>query len=93
MSNIIRALEALGFERWHTGGGCWAMCRNCGDGRHYVLVSDDDASLPTDDGPLMIGLYDGDGDVPGSFAEPATVAELLATAKQWIHNHTGDDDA
>lgn len=48
----------LGFEHWHTGGGCTALQRNLADSQ-YMLVTDEDASSPDADTlKWCVGVYD-----------------------------------
>ena len=55
-------LEAIGYQEYHTGGGCMAYQKaiDCGlHGQYYVLVTDGDAGIDFRlDDPVMIGTYD-----------------------------------
>lgn len=64
MATLDQRFAALGFERWHTGGGCWAWRRD-GKGTSYTLVTNDGAHLPSPGGVTVVGDYtDWDDDRP-----------------------------
>lgn len=56
MTNIRKSLEALGFERIDSGGGCTAMWKEVG--RVSFILSDAANSVDFDDGsPIGISAY------------------------------------
>ncbi len=66
-------------EGWHdtqTGGGCTAWQIDLPGGR-YALITDGDASIPTHEGDLVIGLYSDEGDAIAD-ESCSTLAECLA---------------
>lgn len=87
-TSLMDGLEALGFHPWHTGGGCYAMSQNCEDGRHYILVTDDDAQFPREGEAVLVGVYDEDGDVPIESSEDVTTRdEVLALVTRWLSRY------
>lgn len=55
-------MMALGFQPYHTGGGCMAWLHELGGGR-AVLVTDRDSGIPEHaDDPIYVGYESGDGD-------------------------------
>lgn len=69
-STVIARLKLRGFVEAGTGGGCMAMSNPNFGGGVYVLATDNDCGLPTDefclfgvydDGGQPVGTYQGDG--------------------------------
>lgn len=60
MSNLeyINQLEAQGFEKYHTGGGCMVMQKQMEKAGQYIWVSaSDGGDLPCPDYGFMACLY------------------------------------
>lgn len=75
MDKIISTLQAHGFARMGTGGGCEAMVKQCGNGLSVYVVGDD-IDIPSDDRECSVSLHvDGHTD-PLAFTVHKTGAEL-----------------
>lgn len=90
MQQAQRAIvEALGFRKEHTGGGCMTYARHFAGGVH-VMVTNADADLP-DGTDWYVGVYDKDGEHLGAhwYGEPldeyvAAINEAIAFAEKSI---------
>ena len=59
-------LTSIGFERSSTGGGTYAPMGQTPRGGYILVTDDDGADLPVYGRPVVVGLYDDDGDlIPG----------------------------
>ena len=71
------ALQApAGWQEYHTGGGCMAWQREFESGI-YCLMTNDEAAMPVEGEPVVLGFYEADGRERALFVTP-TVAAALA---------------
>lgn len=78
---------AQGLEHWSTGGGCYAFGRRLDDDKHHVLVTSDDGCEPPVHGrPVIVGLYNDDGEQV-ECATAATFAEAMTAINGIIERH------
>ena len=45
--NLVKLLESIGFESYHSGGGCWAMVKDLDDKGNQIWITDNDADIET----------------------------------------------
>ena len=45
--NLVKMLESIGFEAYHSGGGCWAMVKDLDDKGNQIWITDNDAGIET----------------------------------------------
>ena len=45
--NLVKMLESIGFEAYHSGGGCWAMVKDLDDQGNQIWITDHDAGIET----------------------------------------------
>ena len=43
--NLVKMLESIGFEAYHSGGGCWAMVKDLDDKGNQIWITDNDAGI------------------------------------------------
>lgn len=67
---VQEALKAMGFEEWHTGGGCMAQALFLSNGVHILCTEDGGTELPSKDG-WTLGVYDEGENCAGISFEPA----------------------
>ena len=68
--NMIEILEHLGFEKYHTGGGCMAMFKELDESGKHILITDHDAGIDTlenmdpvkPENGIIIGFYNADAE-------------------------------
>lgn len=85
VSQYVEALQHVGFSEWQTGGGCTAMGQQLE--RYYVLVTNDDLSVPQDGEPVSLGVYPSDDcydcEPVESFIGPMAVSDMLALIERY----------
>lgn len=45
--NLVKHLESIGFEQYHSGGGCMAMVKKLDDQGNEIWITDNDAGIET----------------------------------------------
>ena len=43
--NLVKMLESIGFEAYHSGGGCWAMIKDLDNKGNQIWITDNDAGI------------------------------------------------
>lgn len=88
-AGVVQSLKSLGFERWHMGGGAYALGRNTDDGNYYILATDGNLDVPNDDDAVQLGLYHADADdgelaIEDEDVEPNKAASVV---KAWLRKY------
>lgn len=85
---LCKEFETVGFNIYHSGGGCSALQKQLENGEIYFITCDDDASIPTPEYPTThLGHYTNDesfcdGVELEDSKEFSTVEECLAYVKE-----------
>lgn len=69
-ADIAAEMARLGFEQYHTGGGCMAYAQFRPDGSETLVTIEDDAMMPdflAD--TILVGHYEADRDHSEAFAD------------------------
>lgn len=81
-------LRDLGFTPYHTGGGCMAYFLEDPETRRYLLVTDDDAQMPTRFDEMHVGLYADDA----TLIKDSLLQHEPVEPKPWHLNQAEVDD-
>ena len=76
-----------GFEYWPTGGNCTAFAKHLDDGKHYVLITDEDCTAPIAGKVIIVGLYNDDNLVNGVHETAASFDEAVTKLNALIEQH------